>query len=160
MTLQQAVVPAGTLASNGQVTVPAQAVNAGPQGNIAANDMYGKCCRGNVFVSNDTFGGGQDARSYLMVTQQNINGALSSIKTSLGQSVQTTLSQQVQPSETCMGEVYDTNALNDLLMQTVTHQAAKRLGNGIKRIFAGESKHRGRCQNYRTVMYRVFHPAS
>src|SRR6266566_4946515 len=100
VTLQQAVIPAGTLASNGQVTVPAQAVNVGPQGNIAANDMYGKCCRDNVFVSNGPFRGGQDARSYQMVTQQNINSALSSIQASLDQSVQAALSQQVQPNET------------------------------------------------------------
>jgi len=33
-TLQDALIPAGSLATNGQVTVPAQAVNAGPQGNI------------------------------------------------------------------------------------------------------------------------------
>ena len=75
VTLQDAVIPAGTLATNGRVTVPAQAVNVGPQGNIAANDMYGKCCRDNVFVSNGPFRGGQNARSYQMVTQQNINSA-------------------------------------------------------------------------------------
>ena len=161
VTLQQAVIPAGTLATSGQVAVSAQAVNAGPQGNIAANDMYGKCCRDDVFVSNGPFRGGQDARSYQMVTQQNINSALSSIKASLDQSVQAALSQQVQPnetlvipvpcsstvtpdhkageeashvrvtvSETCTGEVYDTKALHDLLTQTVTQEATKRLGNG------------------------------
>ncbi len=62
--LQDAEIPAGTLATNGQVSVPAQAVNAGPGGNIAAGDIYGKCCRDDVFVSNGTFRGGQDARSY------------------------------------------------------------------------------------------------
>ncbi len=161
VTLQDAVIPAGTLATNGRVTVPAQAVNAGPQGNIAANDMYGKCCRDNVFVSNGPFRGGQDARLYQMVTQQNINSAVSSIKASLDQSVQAALSQQVQPnetlvtpvpctsivipdhkageeashvqvtvSETCRGEVYDTKALHDLLMQTMTQQATGQLGDG------------------------------
>ena len=34
VTFQDAVIPAGTLAINGRVTVPAQTVNAGPQGNI------------------------------------------------------------------------------------------------------------------------------
>ncbi len=105
VTLQQAVIPAGTLASNGQVTVPAQAVNVGPQGNIAANDMYGKCCRDNVFVSNGPFHGGQNARSYQTVTQQNINKAVSSIKAGLDQSVQAALSQQVQPNETLVTPV-------------------------------------------------------
>ena len=74
VTLQDTVIPAGTLATNGQITVTAQAVNVGPQGNIAAGDIYGKCCRDDVFVSNSPFHGGQDARSYHMVTQQDING--------------------------------------------------------------------------------------
>ncbi len=161
VTLQEAAIPAGTLTTNGQVAVPAQAVNVGPGGNITAEDIYGKCCRDDVFVSNSPFRGGQDARSYQMVTQQNIDSAVSSIEASLNQSVQAALRQQVQPnktlvtpipctstvtpdhktgeearhvqvtvSETCTGEVYDTNALNGLLMQTVTQQAAKRLGNG------------------------------
>ena len=98
--LQDAVIPAGTLATNGQVTVPAQAVNVGPQGNIVANDIYGKCCRDDVFVSNGPFRGGKSARSYQMVTQQDINGVASALKMSLDQSVQAALSQQVQPNET------------------------------------------------------------
>jgi hypothetical protein len=161
VTLQDAVIPAGMLATNGQVTVPARAVHAGPQGNIRAGDIYGKCCRDNVFVSNGPFSGGQDARSYQMVTQQDINGAASSLKARLDLSVQAALSQQVQPtetlvtpipcsttvtpdhqagsettqvsvtvSETCTGEVYTTSALHDLLMQTMTQQAIKQLGNG------------------------------
>jgi hypothetical protein len=159
VTLQDAVIPAGTLATNGQVTVAAQALNVGPQGNIADNDIYGKCCRDDVFVSNGPFRGGQNARSYRMVTQQDINSVILTLKTSLDQSVQAALRQQVQPnetlvtpvpcssrvvpdhqagseatqvsvmvSETCIGEVYTTNALHALLMQVVSQQAAKRLG--------------------------------
>ncbi len=105
VTLQSAVIPAGTLASNGQVTVPAQAANAGPQGNIAVNDIYGKCCRDDVFVSNGLFHGGYDARSYQVVTQQNINQAVFSLKTSLDQSIQAALSRQVQFHETLVGPV-------------------------------------------------------
>jgi hypothetical protein len=161
VTLQAAWIPAGTLTTNGQVTVPAQAVNVGPQGNIVANDMYGKCCRDNVFVSNGPFHGGQNARSYQMVAQQDMNEVASSLKASLDQGVQAALSQQVQSnetlvipvpctssvtpdhkvgeeasqvqvtvSETCTGEVYNTSALHDLLTQTVTQEAARRLGNG------------------------------
>ena len=161
VTLQAAWIPAGTLATNGQVTVPAQALNVGPQGNIVANDLYGKCCRDNVFVSNGPFHGGQNARSYQMVAQQDINEVASSLKASLDQGVQAALSQQVQSnetlvtpvpctssvtpdhkvgeeagqvrvtvSETCTGEVYNTSALHDLLTQTVTQEAARRLGNG------------------------------
>ncbi len=100
VTLQAAWIPAGTLATNGQVTVPAQAVEVGPQGNIVANDLYGKCCRDNVFVSNGPFHGGQNARSYQMVAQQDINEVASSLKASLDQGVQAALSQQVQSNET------------------------------------------------------------
>jgi hypothetical protein len=161
VTLQDAVIPAGTLATNGQVTVPAQAVNVGPQGTIAANDLYGKCCRDDVFVSNGPFRGGQNARSYQMVAQQDMNAVASGLKASLDQGVQSALSQQVQSnetfvtpvpctftvtsdhkvgeeasqvqvtvSETCTGEVYDTSAFHDLLMQEISQQATKRLGTG------------------------------
>jgi hypothetical protein len=105
VTLQDAVIPAGTLATNGQVTVAAQAVNVGPQGNIAAGDIYGKCCRDDVFVSNGPFRGGQNARLYQMVTQQDINSVVLTLKTSLDQSVQAALSQQVQPDETLVTPV-------------------------------------------------------
>jgi uncharacterized protein YgiM (DUF1202 family) len=105
VTLQDAEIPPGTLATNGQVTVPAQAVNIGPHGNIAAGDIYGKCCRDNVFVSNGPFRGGQDARSYQMVTQQDISEVASSLKASLDQGVQAALSQQVQSDETLVTPV-------------------------------------------------------
>jgi hypothetical protein len=161
VTLQDALIPAGTLATNGQITVTARAVNVGPQGNIAAGDIYGKCCRDDVFVSNSPFREGQDARSYQMVMRQDINKVASSLKASLDQSVQAALSQQVQPtetlvtpvpctstvtsdhkageeasrvqvtvSETCTGEVYETNALRNLLTGAVTQQAAHQLGEG------------------------------
>jgi hypothetical protein len=37
---------------------------------------------------------------------------------------------QVTVSETCTGEVYKTSVLHDLLRQTVSQEAARRLGNG------------------------------
>ncbi len=112
VTLRQAVNPDGTLATNGQVTVPARAGDVGPQGNIAANDLYGKCCRDAVFVSNSPFHGGQNARSYQMVAPQDINGVASALKTSLNQSVQAALGQQVQPNETLVIPVPCTSGVN------------------------------------------------
>jgi hypothetical protein len=112
VTLQDAVIPAGTLATNGQVTVAAQAVNVGPGGNIVAGDIYGKCCRDDVFVSNGPFSGGQNARSYQMVTQQDINGAASNIKTGLDQSAHAALSQQVQPDESLVTPVPCISTIN------------------------------------------------
>ena len=105
VTLQDALIPAGTLATNGQVTVTAQAVNVGPQGHIAAGEIYGKCCREDVFVSNGPVCGGQNARSYQMVTQQDINSVVLTLKTSLDRNVQAALSQQVQPDETLVTPV-------------------------------------------------------
>ncbi len=105
VTLQDAVIPAGTLATNGQVTVLAKAVNVGPEGNIAANDIYGKCCRDDVFVRNGPFHGGESARSYQMVTQQDINAVASGLKASLDLGVQAALSQQVQSNETLVTPV-------------------------------------------------------
>jgi len=69
----EAVIPAGTLATNGQVTVPAHTVNVGSSGNIAARDLYGACCREGVYVQNTVaFTGGQNARTFPMVTAQDV----------------------------------------------------------------------------------------
>ena len=161
VTDEDALIPAATMPTEGHATVSAHAVIAGRWGNIRAGDIYGKCCRDDVFVSNGPFRGGQAARSYQMVTQQDIDSAGSSIKANLEQSVQAALSQQVQSnetlvmpvlcntavlpdhqagseasqlrvmvSETCTGEVYTTNALHDLLMQTMAQQAIQQLGAG------------------------------
>ncbi len=161
VTDEDALIPAAMMPTEGQVTVSAHAVNVGPGGNIRAGDIYGKCCRDDVFARNGPFRGGRAARSYQMVTQQDINGAASSLKASLDQSVQAALSQQVQSnetlvtpvpctttvtpdhkagseapelslmvSETCTGEVYNTTALYNLLMQAMTQQAIKQLGTG------------------------------
>jgi hypothetical protein len=161
VTDEDALIPAAVMPTEGQVTVSAHAVNVGPGGNIRAGDIYGKCCRDDVFAMNGPFRGGRAARSYQMVTQQDINGVASSLKASLDQSVQAALSQQVQSNETlvtpvpctttvtpdhkagseatllsvtvsemCTGEVYETKALHDLLMQIMTQQATKQLGTG------------------------------
>jgi len=159
VTNEDALIPAAVMLTEGQVTISARAVNVGPGGNIRAGDIYGKCCRDDVFVSNGPFRGGQNARSYQMIAQQDIDAVAASLKVSLDQSVQAALSQPVQPneslvapvpctssvtsdhkageeasqvtgSETCTGEVYDTGALHDLLMQTVTQQVSKQVGEG------------------------------
>ena len=103
VTDQDAVIPAGTLATNGQLSVQAHAVIVGPGGNIAARDIYGPCCRENVFVQNDaTFVGGQAAHSYQTATQQDIASVTTSIKTSLDQSIQAALQTQVESGETLL----------------------------------------------------------
>jgi hypothetical protein len=97
-----AFLPAGTLATNGQVIVSAHALQVGPEGNIKAGDIYGSCCRENVFAANTAFTGGQQARDYQTVTPQDINTVVSSLKTSLNQGVQAALQTQVHRDETLL----------------------------------------------------------
>jgi hypothetical protein len=100
VTDQDAVIPAVIYPTLGQVTVAAHATITGPGGNIAAADIYGPCCRLNVSAVNGAFTGGQNARTYQTVTQQDINTVTSHLKASLDQSVQAALQTQVQHGET------------------------------------------------------------
>lgn len=94
------LIPAGTLATNGQVSILAQAVNVGPGGNIAAGDLYGACCREGIYVQNTVaFTGGHDAYSYPMVTAQDIEKAKAALHTSLMQSVQAAFAAELTASE-------------------------------------------------------------
>jgi hypothetical protein len=97
---QEVTLPAGNGATNGQATVSAHALQSGPGGNIGAGDIDGPCCRAYVIARSTAFTGGQDARSFQMVTSTDINGAIAAIKTSLNQSVQAALQAQVRPDET------------------------------------------------------------
>jgi hypothetical protein len=68
-----AVIPAATFPTDGQASIPAHAVNVGPAGNITAGDLYGACCREDVFVQNTAaFSGGQNARTFPMVSMQDV----------------------------------------------------------------------------------------
>lgn len=157
---QDAVLPAAVPPIEGEQSVPAQALMVGPAGNIAAGDISGACCRAGVFVSNRAFTGGQEARTFPMVSQQDRDGAASLLKSELGASAQAAFMAQVRPgetllvprcspqvtsdqrvgeeathltvmvSQTCTGEVYDTEALSRLLTQVVTRQAQRQLGTG------------------------------
>jgi len=100
ITDQDAAIPTAVMPTEGQTTIVGHAATTGPQGNIRAGDVYGQCCRLNVFVANGMFHGGQDAQTYQTVTQQDINSVVSSVKTSLEQSIQIALKTQVQPTET------------------------------------------------------------
>jgi len=100
ITDQDAIIPAAIMPTEGQTTILGHAATTGPQGNIRAGNVYGQCCRLNVFVANGAFHGGQDARTYQTVTPRDINSVVTSVKTSLEQSVQAALQTQVQPSET------------------------------------------------------------
>ncbi len=100
VTDHDAMIPAAIMPTEGQVTVSAHTAITGLQGNIRASDIYGQCCRLNVFVANGMFHGGQDARTYQTVTQQGITSVVNNLKANLEQSVQAAFQIQVQPSET------------------------------------------------------------
>jgi hypothetical protein len=100
VTEQDAIIPAATPPTEGQATVSAHAVVTGPAGNIVARDVYGPCCRLNVFAVSGPFHGGENARSYHTVAEQDITSVTSSLKVSLDQSVQAALQTQVQSDET------------------------------------------------------------
>jgi hypothetical protein len=72
----------------------------GPAGNIAAHDIYGSCCRLNVFATNSAFSGGQVARVYPTVTAHDVSAAAESLEKSLTVSMQAAFQPQVRSDET------------------------------------------------------------
>jgi hypothetical protein len=96
----EAVIPAAVPPTEGQVTVAAHAVVAGPAGNIAAHDIYGPCCRLNVFAANAAFTGGQNARSFPEVTAHDISAVATSLEKQLTRSMQAAFQPQVRSDET------------------------------------------------------------
>jgi hypothetical protein len=99
VTEQEVTIPAGDLATNGQVRVLAQALEPGPQGNIKAGDLYGPCCRANVFVTNAAFRGGQDARTFPQVTHRDLVSVTAELSTLLSANMQAALEAQLAPGE-------------------------------------------------------------
>ena len=98
---QNAYIPQASLPAPGQVTVPARALNAGPQGDIGVDAIYGPCCRAYVSVQNtQPFAGGHNARTYRSVSQQDISRGTSLLSTDLGQSMQVAFQAQLQADET------------------------------------------------------------
>jgi VCBS repeat-containing protein len=94
-----AVIPAAIFPTDGQATAPARAVLTGPAGNITRDDVYGACCRLNVFAVSSAFRGGQDARAFPMVTQSDLDEQSTALKASLTQSVTAAMQAQLHPGE-------------------------------------------------------------
>jgi hypothetical protein len=160
ITGQDAVIPAATMPTEGQATVSARAIQTGAAGNIRAGDIYGACCRDNVFAANGTFTGGQDARSFPIVTQGDLDNAVAPLKTVIRQSVNATFQAQLQPGEAlappdcavtsasdhkvgeegtqasitvtaaCNAEAYPVQAVQAQAAQGLTIAASQQLGSG------------------------------
>jgi hypothetical protein len=100
VTDQAASLPAGNLPDVGMATVPAQAVQVGPQGNIAPLDLNGLCCVAGVSVKNtNAFVGGQNARDYPVVARQDVEAVTGPESTALTQQAQASLQGEVRPNE-------------------------------------------------------------
>jgi Baseplate J-like protein len=99
VTTQDATIPKGDPGSGyGTLTVPAQAATAGTSGNIPAGDVTITINNG-LLVRNNPFSGGQNARTYTTVTQQDINKISTPLKTTLAKSIQGALQGQLRPQE-------------------------------------------------------------
>lgn len=96
VTVQAAIPP-----SFGVAIAPAQAVQAGSIGNIAAHTIYTRCC-GSTFVAatNTTaFSGGQDARDYSFVQTSDIQNASNTLLASLTPQATTALNKEARQGE-------------------------------------------------------------
>jgi len=100
VTEQVAFIPAALPPVEGQVTVPARALQAGPKGNITVHDINTLCCVEGVAVQNlVAFTGGEQAHEYPAVSQQDFNGVSEPLTTALTHHAQTTFYAQMLPNE-------------------------------------------------------------
>jgi hypothetical protein len=108
-TLRRAVVPAGDAPVQGVVTVAAQALQGGPGGNIPAGAVSQECCADTllegVYAKNlAPFGGGQDAQSFRVVLQSDIDTVVPPLIEQGDQDARATLRSLVDPGEQPAGE--------------------------------------------------------
>ncbi|MGZ3627655.1 MAG: baseplate J/gp47 family protein [Ktedonobacteraceae bacterium] len=100
MTDQDVTVPAANPPSFGQASVSARATSPGARGNIPADDINQVCCADSVLAKNTTaFSGGQDARTYTTVTQNDIHRVSTLLKTGLASSITGAFRDQLRPQE-------------------------------------------------------------
>lgn len=99
-------IPAANLPTAGQVNASAHATEPGPTGNIAALGINGPCCRADVLAKNPAaFTGGQNARSFQAVSAQDIQGASTTLETSLTQDATAAYQAELQDGENLMTPV-------------------------------------------------------
>ncbi len=105
VTQAPAVIPAGNPPTFGIITVPAHAIEIGPQGNIAPLDLNGLCCMAGVSVKNTAFHGGQYAYDYPMVTQEDIDQVAGPLLAALTPETQSSLQGEIYPNERLAGSM-------------------------------------------------------
>lgn len=93
------------------ISVGAHANPAGSKGNVPALDIngafcYPNCATGSAFhLQNTAFAGGQDALSYRVVQQSDINNAASQLVNSLASTAQAAVQAQIKASEQSVGSI-------------------------------------------------------
>ncbi len=106
MNTQPAVIPAAHPPTEGLVVVSARAVNAGTRGDIAAFDINGSCCLSGVTVQNpNPFTGGQDAQTYTVLSQNDVNGFANQHESALISAGKTDVTNQRKANEQFVGSV-------------------------------------------------------
>ena len=100
VTDQDALLPAATPPLFGQAAVSAHAINPGKKGNIPVYDIHQACCSNAVLAKNTIrFTGGQDARDFSTVRQQDIHTAAAQLISTLNRSMHGALLGQLTPQE-------------------------------------------------------------
>ena len=161
ITDQTAFIPKAYPPLFGQTTVSAHAIQSGSSGNIAAYDINEACCGLSVLAKNtQAFTGGQNARDFSTVSQQDMNKLSTQLISTMNQSMQGALNAQatqhetllplpcspavtpnhktgdeakevtVTVSQTCSAVAYSNQALEAKATALLTRLAAKKLGPG------------------------------
>jgi len=100
ITGQDATIPQGYPPSYGQASVLSHAIYPGAAGNIPAYDLNQACCAPSVLaVNRAAFHGGQNARDFSTVGQQDIHTVATQLIPLLSQSMQAALLLQLLPRE-------------------------------------------------------------
>jgi hypothetical protein len=157
VTDQAVSVPAAQLPAQGQVSVAAHALQPGPHGNIAADDLNGLCCFAGIAVQNaQAFAGGANARDFPAVGAHDVSGPAAQLKTSLISQGQEAIGMQVrfdehlmypvkcssqvaahppvgdeatQVSVSCMAETYNAQEMQSQINASLEQEATARLGS-------------------------------
>jgi hypothetical protein len=160
VTDQTAVIPAAIPPDEGQATIPAHATLPGRAGNIVSYDLNTAVSSSILAKNTTSFYGGRDARTYPVVSQLDIDHAVSHLRPSLTQSIQgaftthlesgealihptcvlkTTTDKtvgeeasqvQVARSETCQAGAYEQADLQHMVSHLVSQEAIQRYGTG------------------------------
>jgi Baseplate J-like protein len=100
VTDQEVSIPAGNPPDYGQTSVSAHALHAGSGGNIPAFDINEACCGASVLAKNlAAFSGGQDERSFHIVSQADIHDVVSALQPTLSQSMQPAIQSRLMQTE-------------------------------------------------------------